>query len=475
MGIAAQYQTPFVQCGEMGARTKFRGRTFRCDHRKESTVSFELLIHHARHALLAVIGTARYQRLKIRARETLIALGPDTTAMAQRAELAWTKGDAADAEREWLALAAAQPLAAEWPIKLAHAADMQGEHLRAEQIVDAAWARGVHDPDIAERIAFFRRTNRLSNTAIDDAIASVRDPKAAPLMILRAAHYLLSEGRLAEAREGFARVPDLPRYEGMMRSCRAALGVLEQAQAEGQTLLGGTLSPARDTLLVREPGADTTVIVFTTVRGDCGIPLNAVHALLQPAKVNAIYLFDDRKQFNLGGNTTLGRPYPAMIERLRAQLAEWGTRTLITIGFSAGGFVALRTGLSLKADGALLFSPVVSLHRRPERPIERALGNPEDDARMLATEKYLRRTVPEMMTRLPDEMPGRDCLKTIEIHFGRNLTDMVHVNAVWDMPGITFHPVEGFAGHECLSEILRRGDKEIFARFIEGVRAAKQG
>ncbi|HEY4942944.1 MAG TPA: hypothetical protein VII56_16060 [Rhizomicrobium sp.] len=430
------------------------------------------MVHRTKRSLAGIVGLVRYQRCAMTVRRQLAAATAQSGDLAQRATLAWSNGDTAAAERDWRALAAAQPLVADWPIKLAFAAEVQGDNLAAERIVEEAWGRGARSPDMAERIAFFHRTNRLSNTTIDDAIAIVRDPDASPAAAGRAAGYLLSEGRLEPAREGLARIAGIQRYAGMLRSLAVALDILQEAQAQGRTIISGSLSPARDAIEVREPGADTTVIVFTTLRGDCGVPVSALHALLQPAKVNAIYLFDERKQFNLDGSTTFGRPYGAMIEGLRAKLDAWGTRTLIVLSFSAGAFTAMRAGLDLKAQGALLFSPIVTLHRWPEHPFELAFGRPDDDSRMMAMETYLRRTVPQMMTHLPDELRDRDCLKTIEMHYGYYLPDLAHINEVWTVPGIDFRQLEGFPGHECLSEILRRGDKEVLTRFIARVRAA---
>jgi hypothetical protein len=50
----------------------------------------------------------------------------------------------------------------------------------------------------------------------------------------------------------------------------------------------------------------------------------------------------------------------------------------------------------------------------------------------------------------------------------------VHINAIWDLQGsIDLHQID-FSRHEVLSEIVRRGDFDIAARFVEKVRASKR-
>lgn len=426
----------------------------------------------ARKLLRLLIGDGRFERFKRTARLSFAAVAPAAAATEQRAEEAWADGEAAQAEADWHKLAAMQPLVEDWPVKLSRSADMQGDSAAAEAILEAALARGVRGAKIAERRAFFQRWNRLSNSADDEAETIVRDANASPQQVMNATQLLLARGRLDGARLGLARITPVPELASGVRAQAAALSLLETAVAEGRAIIDGWLSPARDTILVHTPGADVTVIVFSSIRGDLGMPVNAVHAMLEPAKVNAIYLFDERKQFNLGGSTTLGRPYPAMIEALKRQLAAWGTRTTVMLGFSGPAFTALRAGLDLGAQGAILFGPVVTLHRRPEFAIENARGRSDDDARMLVTEKYLRRTIPEMMTQLPDELRVRTAMPIIEMYYGQTLPDMVHMNEVWTVPGIDFHPVEGFTKHECLSELVRRGETDILTRFIARVRAS---
>jgi hypothetical protein len=421
-----------------------------------------------RRAGRAALGQRRYERLKGAAVRLRHAISDDDAQRAERAMADWLVGNADAAVRVWRKLAASQPLVAEWPFRLAFAADMYGDHAAAERIVTQAWARGARSAELAERIAFFKRWNRLSNAAGEDAAAIVRDPAASPLMVYKATGYLLGEGLLDAAREGIARLAGHPQFEGGVLTLSTALAVLEQAMAEGRAL-SGSLSPARDALALREPGADTSVIVFTSVLGDCSGPVNAMHALLQAAKVNAIYLFDERKLFNLGGSTTYGRPYPAMLDGLRRQLDAWGTRTLVTIGFSGAGFTALRVGLDLKAHGVLGLNPVTSLYRAPEFPIARATEFVE--ARMAYLEAHMRATVPEIMTNLKDELSARDCCARIEIHHGdSNLSDLFQAYNVAGVTGVTLHAIKDFRRHECLTELIRRGNPNPVADFIARVR-----
>lgn len=352
--------------------------------------------------------------MKDATRRALARIALDSDAPAQRAQLAWDNGDGSTAIADWACLIKMQPRNPEWPARLSLVAETFADAQTAETIVRDAWARGARAPVIAECI-----------------------------------------------RQRGAQPCDGARHVGEGASRRPAA-------------VDGWLSPARDAALIRELGADTTVIGFTTLRGDGGMPVNAIHALFQPAKVNGIYLFDEQRIFNLAGSARFGRPYGTMIEGLRAQLEAWGTRTLIMFGFTGPGHTALRAGLDLDADGALLFSPVITLNRRPEFDIAKARGRIGDDSRLLHLEKYMRAKVPDMMINLHDSLAARAALKQIEIHYGTNLTDLVHINAIWDLQGsIDLHQID-FSRHEVLSEIVRRGDFDIAARFVEKVRASKR-
>ncbi|HEY1632467.1 MAG TPA: hypothetical protein VGF56_14215 [Rhizomicrobium sp.] len=383
---------------------------------------------------------------------------------------AWLDGKPREAAFLWEKLAAVLPLLPNCPVNLALAADTRGEFRKAEKIVADAWARGARSDALDERLFFYRIWNRHSALAREECLAIAGDPASPLAKTVTACLYLLAENVLEPARAGLARVARDAADTRIGRQAAKyllAADILAKAGAQGRAPISGHLSPARDAILVREPGADTTVIVFT-LGGELSLPVNAVHALLQPAKVNAIYLFDDRNQLGLAGNSTFGRPYAAMCDGLRRKLAAWGTRRLVIMGHSACGYTALRLGLDLAAHGVLCFSPIATLYRPPESPIETAKTN--DDARAISYEVFLRETIPEMMTDLRPDLCARTCLQRIAIHFGaKSPADMLHAQYLAGVPGVEIFPVEGLRDHDSLPWVLRQ-QPGVLSRFVENVR-----
>jgi len=181
--------------------------------------------------------------------------------------------------------------------------------------------------------------------------------------------------------------------------------------------------------------------------------------MLSPKGVNALYLYDSRNLFHLAGSDRFGPGYDSMIAGVRAFAAEIGTRRLITVGASGTGYTALRAGMDLDADGALVFSPGTLL--RPQ-------ANP-----VLARGAYtlfrLKRDVRPMMQDLRPVLQARRSCPRIEIYYGsRNVRDLMQVGNIADAPGIVLHPIEGMGRHDCLTEMASRGYRDLLSGFSAG-------
>lgn len=367
---------------------------------------------------------------------------------AWRAESAWLRGHADAAEREWKSLAAACPGDPLWPERLSEAANLHADYARAEQVVVDAQARGAASDTLDLLAEHYGRFNRRSNSAEDEALAQVDAPTISPLRLFQSAVYLSSIGRIAEARAGLSRLMNHRRMGVGAAAQLRALDLLEAAQRDKPIDIPGWLSPARSSALVREPGADTLVVAFMPPGGLFGVPVNALHAILTPARTHALYLYDSRGLYHLAGTDRFGPGYAAMLGGIRTLSAELGSRRLVTLGLSAAGFTALRAGLDLNADRVIGFAPVSSL----------AQADMETDARMPAQRQRVLAHLADFTRDLIPEFQASPCRPAITIYYGSgNPQDRWHAERFGQIAGADLRPLPGLASHDPVGHLLLTG------------------
>lgn len=381
-----------------------------------------------------------------------------TARRARLAEAAWSRGDIEGARELWQSLAEDEPNNPDWVLKLSQAASANAELELAERILVDAHNRGVSNPEMESAITHYQRWRRRSNTAIDDAIAIVSDPKASPFKVFYSAVYLSSEGLLEPARTGLNRLLDNRRLAHSARAQLAALDVLEKTDANERPNMPGWLSPARSSAVVRAPGSDTVVIAFAPVGGLFGVPINVVHAML-PRGVNAIYLYDSKHLNHMTGTDRFGPGYQSMISGLRGMVAEMGARKVITLGPSSAGFTAIYAGLDLEADGVVAFSP----------PTNATLANMEKDGRFPQIRLRTSRETPEAMIDLRPRLENRTACSRIGIYYGDDQPqDRMHAEHLAGVRGVTLNPISGLGTHDSVSELVLRGQTDALERFVRG-------
>ncbi|MEJ1970225.1 MAG: hypothetical protein WDN03_16585 [Rhizomicrobium sp.] len=374
------------------------------------------------------------------------------------AEEAWWRGDGAAAVRYWDGLARDEPRRAAWPLKLSRAAKERGDLAAAERILLDASGRGIDDKAIELGLLRYARLLHRSNAAVDDALEIVADPKASSAKVFYSAFYLMAENRLERARDGFGRVLDDARLGPLARGHLAAIDLLARARAGGRADVPGWLSAAQSSIVVLEPSSDTTVVAFSPPEGAFGLSVNALHAMLSSAGVNAIYLFDSRQLYHLGGSDRFGPGYAAMLGGVRAMLAAMGTRRLIVMGASASGYTALLAALDLKADGALVFSPLTTIV--PAAPLGATRS-----AHILAR---LRQEALPMLKNLRPLLQARQSCPRIEIYYSAsNARDRLHAGNVAGVRGVTLHAIGAHQRHDCLTEMAFRGYRDLLSGFAE--------
>lgn len=372
------------------------------------------------------------------------------------ADDAWLRGDAAAAMRYWRELEREQPSRAQWPLKIAQAARERGDYAMTESVLLAAQERGIQNEAIELALSRATRMLRRSNASLADAEAIVADPDASPDKLFHAAFYLMAQNQLDDARIGFRRLFSDTLYGPRTQGHLAAIEMLEEARARGRLDIPGWVSPAENSILVREPSSDTLVVGFALPSSALGLTLNAAHAMLSSNGVNALYLYDSNQIFHLAGTDRFGPGWQAMLDGIRALAAELGVRRIITLGGSASGYTAIRAALDLNADGALVFSPATLML---------ADANPEV-SRNAHTLQRLRQYALPMMKDLRPLVRNRKSCPRIEIYYSAsNRRDIMHAGNIADLPGVTLHPVDLHKRHDCLTEMAWRGYRDLLDVF----------
>lgn len=365
--------------------------------------------------------------------------------------MAW-RGDGMAAVEHWRALERQQPDCAAWPVKIAQVAKLRGDLDTAERVLLDARERGIEDERIELDLLRYARLSRRSNAALADAEAIVADPQASPAKIFFAAFHLLTQNLLEDARIGFDRVLADSAYGPLARGQLAAVELLMDMRSRGRPDIPGRVSPSQASVVVREPSSDTLVVGFALPEGTLGQPLNAVHAMLSSTGVNALYLYDSRQVFHLSGTDRFGSGYAAMIEGVRALAAEMGVRRIVTVGGSATGYTAIRAAMDLDADGAVVFSPVTIM--------DPAFA--PGQTRSAQTLNLLRERAAAMMGMLRPLVRSRKSCPRIEVYYsGSNRRDIMHASHLAGLRGVTLHPVPGLARHDCATEMVRLGYRDL--------------
>lgn len=203
-------------------------------------------------------------------------------------------------------------------------------------------------------------------------------------------------------------------------------------------------------------GSDTTLIAFSGRAQRLGMSIYFMHSLLGRLNANVIYLFDWADSYYFAGVSGLGNGVGETVERLGVICDELGSRRLLCIGQSSGGYAAIRYGVELGADGVIAFSPII-LPVMGERTRKRiaASGGPA----LAAEEADLRRHI-----------AGARHPLHIEVAYGtENRGDVASARHIADLPGMIERPLAGVKSHATIQETVVAGT---FWPMLDGFAAA---
>jgi acyl carrier protein len=215
-------------------------------------------------------------------------------------------------------------------------------------------------------------------------------------------------------------------------------------------------NPAKDVQIVARDGAETVLLLFCGAADNLGLPLSVVHSWAGRLNASLIYLRDFQRCYYLRGVQSLGRTRGATLAELRRLVASLGGRRIAGYGSSSGVFGALRYCLDLEAEAVLCAGGVANLSpefagsRREQKAIQ------------------LRAEMPDVVLDLRLSYAGASRPPRVHMFFGQdNRDDRVQAEHMARLPCVTLQAIENFDEHNCIVELIRRGQfEEVLHRLV---------
>jgi hypothetical protein len=234
----------------------------------------------------------------------------------------------------------------------------------------------------------------------------------------------------------YAACPDLP-------YARTLCEFLDRIPPDDGSILPFHNEVTREAQVVRRDGAAAVIFVFCDTARMLGMPLPAVHRWLGRLPASVVYLRDFRRGFCLDGIRSLGDTRIATVEALRDLASSLGARRIFCIGNSSGAYAALLFGIELYAEATLALAALINL-------------SPDFNNQNTA---WWRKILPETSVDLRQAYAAADHPpRTLIVHSRDNRDDLRHAECLGGSPGVALYPVEGYAGHNLVVELVRRDE-----------------
>lgn len=302
-------------------------------------------------------------------------------------------------------------------------------------------------PDGWRTLAPSRRIDAVSRLD-DDYLAyarSIAHPHSDPEERLAACRHFLCFGMVGEAVDMLGTLMDEPSLRAEVSAVMEHVRGIRRLGAPTAVRLPDMRAedgaPDDRGYWVVPAGSDTTLIAFCGRAQRLGMSIYFMHSLLGRLKVNVIYLFDWADSYYFAGVNGLGAGIGPTVERLGTLCAELGSRRVLCIGQSAGGYAAIRYGVELDADGVIAFSPVILpvMGERTRKRIAAACG-----LELSAEEADLRPLI-----------AGARRPPHVEVVYGlENTGDAASARHIADLPQVIEHPLPGVTSHATIQEAV---------------------
>lgn len=298
-------------------------------------------------------------------------------------------------------------------------------------------------------------------------LAILDDPEAGAKARLRACRHLIRFGEIGAATTHLVALLDNPKVrpavETLLAQCRELKALGMDAEPAPSTAEPDTDSSADTGFLSLPRGSETTVIAFTGRGRRLGISTYFMERVLRDTGVNLIFLFDWRDAFYLAGVDGLGADAAEAASGIGKLADDIGTKKLVCLGQSAGGYAAIYYGEALRADGVIAFNPVIEpvISGVSHDRICSVLGRTPEPAEIDLRQIYLRSKRPPV-TRIVFGADAASDRKSAE-YMGGDL-------------GVSLQPVAGIKGHAIVTPLVLSGEfRSVFDSFLQEVGPGRWG
>lgn len=204
-------------------------------------------------------------------------------------------------------------------------------------------------------------------------------------------------------------------------------------------------------VIVSAPGeTGVTLLVFTGLADRVGLPIAVLDAFCAEAGHSAVYLRDCRRELFLSGVSELGANPQETTLAIQVLLEDLGTRTLLCLGNSAGGFAAIRYGLRLGASRILCSSVASNINDDFLEAI--------DDRRGRLVSKRLNAAALEDGLDISSDILDGNGQCAIDLWYGElSREDVAHAAYLEGLPGVSCYPIPQFPRHNTSIRLIASG------------------
>jgi len=312
--------------------------------------------------------------------------------------------------------------------------------------------------DAARRAHIAEAMNHLALGGFDEAIehateAARLDPEQAGRSVVQFCQKLfLSDARSQQISDFLDEVLQLAPEDPWLRRLKRQAPSANRMEARAPFLR----EIQHNGYVVKEvPGASCAVLILGGVGGARRFP--RLESQFEKIGAHAVYLADRRNLIFAGGIEQLGRNHEETMVKLAEICDRLNAERLLTVGFSAGGFAAVRYALDLGAYGAITFSG----------PTTFAAEDYASDRRGFNTFPRIRRIAGEHMGDLKPLLLRRKPPLQLVCVFGEKMAiERWHAERIADVPGVALADMEDYAEHGTGERAVASG---AFARMISAM------
>lgn len=191
--------------------------------------------------------------------------------------------------------------------------------------------------------------------------------------------------------------------------------------------------------------SEAIALVFTGLADQAMFPLPIFDRYLATLNLTAVYLRDHNRLLYNNGISSLASDFAGTVKSLHSLVSDLGTRRLITIGTSAGGYAAIRYGLALDAECIVGFSAPTNL----------TADFLADDGRGRAVARRLQTLPADALDALP-LIQARERPTPIHLVYGEDMReDRRHALHLEGASGVNLHPLPGVDIHGSLGVLAQ--------------------